>query len=92
MPVHLATNLKVLRSVMGWSQNDVAEMANVKHSSYSGYENGTAEPSLTTLLLLRDALRMPLQYLIEMDLQLCPRSWVEMEQRRHQLAKEAGKE
>jgi transcriptional regulator with XRE-family HTH domain len=39
-------NIKLLRTRRGRSQEETAIALEVKRSSYSGYENGTAEPNL----------------------------------------------
>ncbi len=43
-------NIKLLRTRRGRSQEETAIALEVKRSSYSGYENGTAEPSFELLV------------------------------------------
>jgi len=50
--MNLPTNLKRLRKKRKVSQQRVADMNGLTRSSYSGYENGIAEPNLCTLVKL----------------------------------------
>lgn len=45
----LGSNIKILRKKKGKSQEEVANSLGLTRSSYSGYENGVAEPSIETL-------------------------------------------
>ena len=47
-------NIKLLRTRRGRSQEETAIALDVKRSSYSGYENGTAEPSFDLLVRLSE--------------------------------------
>jgi|GEM_PF-2932660 transcriptional regulator with XRE-family HTH domain len=80
--VYLDTNLKHLRGMLGRSQEEVAVSMGVKRSSYSGYENGFAEPNASLLCRMALYHRVTLDMLLMEDL----RKWkvydLEVEQRR----------
>jgi len=46
----IGQNLKLLRKRKGYSQEEVAKTLGLTRSSYSGYENNVAEPSLESIL------------------------------------------
>jgi len=64
----LAQNLKLLRKAKNMSQEEVAEILGIKRTSLSGYENGTAEPSVEGLLNISDFFKISLDQLIKSDL------------------------
>lgn len=64
----LAQNLKLLRKAKNMSQEEVAEILGIKRTSLSGYENGTAEPSVEGLLKISDFFKISLDQLIKSDL------------------------
>lgn len=68
-PIHLSNNLRVLRKAKRKSQQDVADAIGIKRSSYSGYENGTSEPDLSTLLRLCHYYKVAMGDLIATDLE-----------------------
>jgi transcriptional regulator with XRE-family HTH domain len=45
----IGQNIKLLRKRAGKSQEEVAQALGLTRSSYSGYENGVAEPNISTL-------------------------------------------
>jgi transcriptional regulator with XRE-family HTH domain len=51
--------LTLLRSVRGWSQDDLAKASGVRNSSISDYERGRKVPGLGALKRLLDALEYP---------------------------------
>ncbi|HQV53702.1 MAG: LexA family transcriptional regulator [Flavobacteriales bacterium] len=61
-------NIKLLRSRRGRSQEETAVGLDVKRSSYSGYENGTAEPSFDLLLRLSEYFKISVDKLLKDDL------------------------
>lgn len=63
----LGSNLKVLRKIKKKSQEEVATDLGLTRSSYSGYENGIAEPGLSTLLALKNYYDIPLELLVTKD-------------------------
>lgn len=50
----IGANLKVLRKRKGVSQEEMAKALGLTRSTYSGYENGVAQPSLEGLIKLSD--------------------------------------
>lgn len=66
--IHLPTNLKLLRHWCGDSQEHTAKTLGIKRSSYSGYENGAAEPTLPLLCSMADHFHVKLDELVRTDL------------------------
>lgn len=64
----LGANLKVLRKSLRKSQEEVAGDLGLTRSSYSGYENGIAEPGLETLVALGNYYNISLNALLTKDL------------------------
>ena len=60
-----ANNLKLLRNQIGMSQKDLAERLNVSFKTISHWESGYSEPSLDTLLMLKDIFSVSYEDLIE---------------------------
>ena len=60
--------LKELRKKVGKTQKGIAQMINTAESTYRGYENGTSEPSVATMLELADIFDVSLDF-------LCGRTW-----------------
>ena len=48
----IGDNLKLLRKRAGKSQEDVANDLGFNRSTYSGYENGVAQPNIENLIAL----------------------------------------
>lgn len=69
MELFLASNLKILRSNRKLSQEDVAGQLGMTRSSYSGYENGVAEPGIENLVKLGKFYRIPLDDLVKRNLE-----------------------
>jgi transcriptional regulator with XRE-family HTH domain len=63
----LGNNLKLLRKQRKKSQEEVAGDLGLTRSSYSGYENGIAEPGLETLVALGRYFSIPLDQLLTRD-------------------------
>lgn len=61
-------NLKLLRARRGRSQEEVAIGLDVKRSSWSGYENGSAEPPLDLLVRISNYFRVSVDRLLKDDL------------------------
>jgi transcriptional regulator with XRE-family HTH domain len=59
-PGHLARMLAILRTVRGWTKDDLARASGVSPSSISDYERGQREPELATLRRLLAAMGYPL--------------------------------
>jgi transcriptional regulator with XRE-family HTH domain len=47
---HFTRNIIFLRNRINLSRKEVAEKIGIKYTTYTRYENGRAEPSMTTLL------------------------------------------
>lgn len=63
----IGTNIKLLRKRLGKSQEDIAGIFGLTRSSYSGYENGVADPGIETLIQISDYYKMPLDTLMRKD-------------------------
>jgi transcriptional regulator with XRE-family HTH domain len=61
-------NLKLLRKRIGKSQEEVANDLSLTRSSYSGYENNVAQPSLEGLMQMSDYFKISIDELIRKDL------------------------
>lgn len=72
--MHFANNLRVLRKNKGRSQDEVVIAVGMKRSSYAGWEQGTAQPSLEKLVELASYHHMTLDALLLYDLDSWPKS------------------
>jgi transcriptional regulator with XRE-family HTH domain len=63
----IGINLKLLRKRTGKSQEELSSDINLTRSTYSGYENGVAEPSIHTLILIADYYKIDLNTLVRKD-------------------------
>lgn len=61
-------NIKLLRARRGRSQEEVAIALDVKRSSWSGYENGSAEPHLDLLVRISEYFKVSVDKLLKQDL------------------------
>lgn len=57
--------IRQLRKEKGLLQSDVAKMLNIPTSTYSGYEQGAATPSIFTIIKLADFYNVSLDYLMD---------------------------
>lgn len=62
---HLGTRLYDLRMARGWTQEQLAERTGFARETISEWENGNHSPLLDHLILLTDALGVPLRRLFE---------------------------
>ncbi|HLV41566.1 MAG TPA: helix-turn-helix domain-containing protein [Brumimicrobium sp.] len=69
MKIYLASNLKLLRKYRKKSQEDVAQELGLTRSSYSGYENGVAEPGIENLVKMSKFYRVPMDDLLKKNLE-----------------------
>lgn len=60
-------NLKVLRKNEGLTQKELAQKLNIATNTYGGYELGTSEPTIETLIKLADYYNVSVDYLIGRD-------------------------
>ena len=61
-------NIKLLRARRGRSQEETAIALDVKRSSWSGYENGSAEPNLDLLIRISEYFKISVDKLVKHDL------------------------
>jgi transcriptional regulator with XRE-family HTH domain len=70
--MYIAQNLKFLRKKKGKSQEEMAQSLGLNRSTYSGYENEVAQPSLELLLQLAQSENIPLEVLLSKELDKFP--------------------
>ncbi|MEY4289176.1 MAG: hypothetical protein RLZZ30_1264 [Bacteroidota bacterium] len=76
----IAANLKILRKRSGKSQEELAQALGLNRSTYSGYENEVAQPSLDMLLSMSQFHKVTLDELIAKDFSTYGESdWSSME-------------
>ncbi len=76
----IAANLKLLRKRSGKSQEELAQALKLNRSTYSGYENEVAQPSLEMLLSISQFHKVTLDDLIAKDFsQFADSDWSTME-------------
>ena len=63
----IGNNLKLLRNRKKKSQEEVATELDLTRSSYSGYENGVAQPNLESLVLFSDYYKVSIDDLVKRD-------------------------
>jgi len=68
----ISANLKFLRKLSGKSQDEVSKNLDIKRTTLSGYENGSAEPNSDNLVRLADYYGISLDELIRKDVSLQP--------------------
>jgi transcriptional regulator with XRE-family HTH domain len=66
--MYFAKNIKLLRSRIKKSQDELATELSVTRSTLSAYENGTAEPGFETLMRFSDHFKISLDKLLKTDL------------------------
>ncbi len=62
--MNIGNNLKLLRKRLKKSQEEVAQDLSLTRSTYSGYENGVAQPNLEIMVLLSDYYKVPIDDLV----------------------------
>jgi transcriptional regulator with XRE-family HTH domain len=65
--VSIGTNIKLLRKRLKMSQEEVAQALSWTRSTYSGYENGVAHPSLEGMVQLSDFYKVSIDVLLKKD-------------------------
>jgi transcriptional regulator with XRE-family HTH domain len=79
--MQIGNNLKLLRKRLKKSQEEVAQELNLTRSTYSGYENEVAQPSLDGLIAFSDYYKVPIDDLVRKDFEsLSETEWVRMDQ------------
>ncbi len=77
--MQIGNNLKLLRKRINKSQEDVAFELNFTRSSYSGYENGVAQPNLESLIALSDYYKVSIDSLVRKDFsEFNENQWLEL--------------
>lgn len=66
--MYFHSNMKLLRHRRGRTQEEVSNFLEMKRSTYSGYENGVAEPGLDLLIKLSEYYRVALDTMVKIDL------------------------
>lgn len=66
---YLSSNLKFLRKKNGLTQEGLATKIDLKRSLIGAYEEGRAEPKISTLQYISDLFRIPLEKLVNTDLE-----------------------
>ncbi len=64
----LSENIKHLRKLKGWTQNDLAEKIDIKRSLVGAYEEGRADPRLSNLSKLSRLFHLTVDMLMHRDL------------------------
>tara|TARA_B110000285_G_scaffold139488_1_gene156114 strand:- start:2294 stop:3094 length:801 start_codon:yes stop_codon:yes gene_type:complete len=65
--MEVGANLKLLRKRKKFSQEEVAKNLKLTRSSYSGYENGVAQPNIESLILFSDFYKVTIDDLVRKD-------------------------
>lgn len=65
--MQIGNNLKLLRKRLKKSQEEVAQELSLTRSTYSGYENGVAQPNLESLISFSDYYKVPIDELVRKD-------------------------
>lgn len=65
--MQIGNNLKLLRKRLKRSQEEVAQDLGLTRSSYSGYENGVAQPNLEVLISFSDYYKVSIDDLVKKD-------------------------
>lgn len=69
-----AANIKLLRKRKGRTQDDVAVAMDLKRPTLSGYENGVAQPDISTLVAFSQYYKVSIDTLLKVDLTQVPES------------------
>lgn len=63
--LHFANNMKLFRDSKGWSQEKLAEYANLHRTYIGSIERAEKMPSLATVIKIANALNVSISQLIE---------------------------
>jgi transcriptional regulator with XRE-family HTH domain len=78
--MNIGNNLKSLRKRIKKSQEEVAQDLSLTRSTYSGYENGVAQPNLDVLVAFGEYFKISIDDLIKKDLETLSESeWENLE-------------
>jgi transcriptional regulator with XRE-family HTH domain len=79
--MQIGNNLKQLRKRLKRSQEEVAQDLGLTRSTYSGYENGVAQPNLEVLVACSDYFKISIDDLVRKDLEkFTEQEWEKLEQ------------
>lgn len=77
----IGNNLKLLRKRKGLSQEEIANSLGLTRSTYSGYENGVAQPNIDNLIALSEYHSIPIDELVKKDFeQFSESDWQRIDQ------------
>jgi len=77
----IGDNLKMLRKRAGKSQEDIANELGFNRSTYSGYENGVAQPNIENLIIFSQFYSLTIDQLLKLNLVDFKESdWLNLEQ------------
>src|SRR6185369_13471771 len=62
---HLGRNIQTLREARGRTQQQIAQVAGIPRATWANLESGVANPTLTVLIKVAQALQVRLEELIE---------------------------
>jgi transcriptional regulator with XRE-family HTH domain len=65
---HLASNLKYLRGLRGWTQEEIAAKIGIKRSLYGAYEEGRCDANMETLKWLSMQFKVSIHTLYDVDI------------------------
>ena len=63
----MKNNLKVLRAVRDWSQQDLADRLGVSRQSVNAIEKGRYDPSLPLAFTIADVFELPIEEIFSRD-------------------------
>lgn len=63
MRITVAERLRTIRMQHGYTQKDIADLANINQTTYSGYENKISQPTVAVLTRIADVYDVSLDYL-----------------------------
>lgn len=76
-----SSNIKLLRTRRGLTQDDFAQALQMKRPTLSGYENNVAQPNMETLMAMAEYFQLAIDTLVRVDLsKLSPSQLQELEQ------------
>lgn len=80
----VGTNLKVLRKRMKFSQEEVAQALGLTRSTYSGYENGVAQPNIENLIAFSTFYKVSIDDLVKINFEMyTDADWIKREKGVH---------
>ena len=77
--MEIGNNLKILRKRLKKSQEEVAQDLKLTRSTYSGYENGVAQPNLENIVAFSDYFKVPIDDLIRKDFEKYTNNTIQLE-------------